>query len=293
MQAPILQILQTALGVSVQDRGRPGWRRFGVPWGGVMDAHAATWANRLVDNPAKAAVLEFLLQGGRVSFLADAWVALTGAGAEASIPLWRTVHMRKGDILELPRHCSGVWTYLAVEGGLAVADWLGSKSTYAPAGLGRILQPGDVLEREEARPFVLPSGVATRSTPALEQRQYAKPPVFRVWSAPQTAAFRAEDLLKFFSTSWTVSAQSNRVGYRLTGQPLQSVPLPWSEPMRIGTIQIPDNGQPIVMMRDAPTLGGYPKLGVVDLADLDWLAQCCSGQNIRFMPAGPWPGLSS
>ncbi|HXJ55065.1 MAG TPA: biotin-dependent carboxyltransferase family protein [Verrucomicrobiae bacterium] len=291
MSAAVLQIQALGLGVSVQDHGRVGWRRFGVPLGGVMDAHAATWANRLLNNPSGAALLEFLLQGARICFLRETWVALSGADASCGFPLWRAMRMRHGDIMEFPRHRTGVWTYLAVQGGLAIRPRLGSRSTYAPACLGQILKPGDIMDGEPAPAFDLPHSVASRLAPALEQRDYARPPAFRVWPAPQTESFSAEALASFFSSEWTVSSQSNRVGYRLTGRALSSALLPWSEPVRVGAIQVPENGQPIVMMRDAPTIGGYPKLGTVDAADLSWLAQCCPGQHVRFVPVGAWPAL--
>lgn len=118
--------------------------------------------------------------------------------------------------------------------------------------------------------------------PWSEIRDYSAPPVFRVWPGPQRAMFSDE----LFAREWTVTPQSNRVGYRLSGEPLAFEKRELlSEPVRVGTIQVPENGLPIVTMRDGPTVGGYPKLGMVDPADLSWLTQCRPGGKIRFVPA--------
>src|SRR6185436_3037082 len=104
MKSGVLQILQVGLGVSLQDQGRLGWRRFGVPLSGVMDTQAATWANRLLDSPPGSPLLEFLWHGARLAFLRDTWVALTGADASCSVPRWRAVRVRNGDVMEFPLH---------------------------------------------------------------------------------------------------------------------------------------------------------------------------------------------
>lgn len=120
------------------------------------------------------------------------------------------------------------------------------------------------------------------SAPWSEVRDYSATPFIRVWRGPQRETFSDA----FFEQEWTVTPQSNRVGYRLAGEPLKFEKREMlSEPVRAGTIQVPDNGLPIVTMRDGPTVGGYPKLGVVDPADLSWLAQCRPGQKVRFAAA--------
>jgi allophanate hydrolase subunit 2 len=114
-----------------------------------------------------------------------------------------------------------------------------------------------------------------------EIRDHSSPPALRVWNGPQRAMFSDA----FFEQEWTVTPQSNRVGYRLAGEPLAFEKRELlSEPVRVGTIQMPENGLPIVTMRDGPTVGGYPKLGMVDPADLSWLAQCRPGQKVRLLP---------
>jgi biotin-dependent carboxylase-like uncharacterized protein len=283
----VLEVRQTGLGMTIQDAGRPGWRRFGVPVGGAMDSHAASWANHLLDNRSGAPVLELLLQGAWLVALQEVWCALTGADVEASIPLWRVVHLEPGEKIEMRRARSGVWSYLAVAGGFAAPRLLGSASQLPKAGIGEPPRAGDRLA-SVAVDFHLPAGVATRAVSPDERRNYDHPPPLRVWPGPQWDEFSEAERERFFAASWTVSAQSDRVGYRLEGPALNaSRPQIISEPVRVGSIQVPANGQPIVTMRDGPTVGGYPKLGVVDPADLYRLTQCRPGLPVRFQLQRP------
>lgn len=283
MSLEILKILSTGFGATWQDQGRPGWRRFGVPPGGAMDDHAAAWANRLLDNPPKAPVLELLMQGARFHVLAPIWIAVTGADAHANVPLWRTVQVNPGEVIEWASSQSGVWIYLGVHGGFAAPRLLGSASVYPRGQLGQALAVGDILRQAAPASFHLPAGVAGRITPWNEQRDYHSPPPLRVWPGPQWESFGPSERDLFFHTPWTVTSQCDRVGYRLAGPALKPQPAQIiSEPVRLGSVQVPENGQPIVTMRDGPTVGGYPKIGLVDPADLAWLTQCRAGQTIRF-----------
>jgi len=282
MNLEVFEILEPGLGATFQDRGRVGWRRFGVPPSGAMDEHAAQWANRLLDNLPDAPVVEFLLQGGRLKALQETWIALAGAGG-ANVPSWRAVRMSSGDLLQFPTTRSGVWIYLAVEGGFDGPRMLGSASVYPRGQLGRPLVRGDVLRRAAGARFKLPGGVAGRVVDWHERRNYESPPPLRVWRGPQWDLFSDIDREMFFAQDWTVSPQSDRVGYRLTGTPLKpSETQIASEPVMVGSIQVPTNGQPIVTMRDGPTVGGYPKLGLVEAADVSWLSQCRPGVKVRF-----------
>ncbi len=203
------------------------------------------------------------------------------------MPTWRAVRVQARDALEFRQNRGGLWIYLAVEGGFAAPTFLGSASVYARGGLGRPLRAGDTLAMAGSKPFQLPPGIGARMVASLERRNYAQLPALKVWPAPQTDLFSESDRVRFFGEPWTVSSHSDRVGYRLAGKPLASIPAQiLSEPVRVGTIQVPENGLPIVTMKDGPTVGGYPKLGVIDPADLSWFAQCRPGQAIRFQPAG-------
>lgn len=287
MNEPFLKVISTGIGAAFQDQGRPGWRRFGVPTGGAMDAHAAGYANRLLGNPPWSAVVELLLQGASFHVQRDCWVAITGADLQATHPRWRALKITAGDHLRFRGHTAGVWAYLAIEGGFAAPHWLDSASTLASAGLGMPLRKNDWLYRSDTEPrFDLPRGVAARLTPVAEQRDYAHPPALRVWPGPQWDWFTAESRSRLFRQPWTIAPQSNRIGYRLQGPPL---PVPVrsmiSEPVLIGSLQIPPDGQPVAIMRDGPTVGGYPKIGLLDPTDIDWLAQCAPGTTVHFTPA--------
>ena len=170
MNVPVFDIDSLGLGMTLQDRGRTGWRRFGVPTSGWMDDHAATWANRLLDNPPGAAVLELLVQGATLRALDDVWVAITGADCDCNITKWRAIRIGEGEIIHFSHTNSGLWSYLAVEGGFAAETIFGSRSTYARGHLGRVLSAGDILARNTQHSFSLPAGVAGRAVPWSETR---------------------------------------------------------------------------------------------------------------------------
>ena len=286
MHEDVFKVIAPGLAATMQDQGRFGWRRFGVPTSGPMDDHAAAWANRLLDNPPEAPVLELLLQGAKLAVLNDAWIAITGADAEANLPTWRIVRAKADEMIQFPHARSGVWIYIAVEGGFESDKVLGSASTYQRGGLGMPLAPGDILRRKPDAAFRLIPKVAGRSVAWCERRNYDSPPGLRVWPGPQWDSFSESERQSFFAQEWTVTSRSDRAGYRLTGTDLkQDVTQIISEPVRVGSIQMPPSGQAIVIMRDGPTVGGYPKLGMIDLADLSWLAQCRPGQKVRFRAA--------
>jgi antagonist of KipI len=220
-----------------------------------------------------------------LAVLREAWVAVTGADASANVPTWRPVRVAPGEVLEFPRSRSGTWTYLAVAGGIAAPRLLGSASAYPRGRLGRLLASEDLVWRAAESGFVLPAGVAGQVPPSLERRNYDAPPPLRVWPGPQLELFGREDRARFVEEPWTVSSRSDRVGYRLEGVPMGGgLPQRISEPMRVGTVQVPESGILMVMLRDGPTVGGYPKLAVVDPSDISWLAQCRPGQRVRFQP---------
>lgn len=283
MSAEVIKIVRPGLGASIQDFGRPGLARFGVPPGGAMDDHAAAWANRLLENAPDAPVLELLMQGAQLEVLRTTWLVLTGGDAHCNLPLWRIVRAHAGEQIVFPASRKGLWTYLAVEGGFNAPRYFGSASVYPRGRIGRALTAGDVLQRSGGSRLALPRGVAGRAIATDERHDYAQPPVLRVWPGPQWDLFSQADRAVFFQQAWKVSPQSDRVGYRLDGTRLSpSEKQILSEPVLVGSIQVPPIGQPIVTMRDGPTVGGYPKIALVDPEDLSWLAQCRPGTEVRF-----------
>jgi biotin-dependent carboxylase-like uncharacterized protein len=278
----VMRVIDPGFGASIQDQGRSGWRRFGVPPSGCMDTHAAECANRLLENERSAPVLEILFGGARFEMLQAAWIAMTGA-AEGNIPSWRAFHASEGETISLRQAGVGVWGYLAVEGGFAALNFFGSASYYARGQIGTKVTKEMTLERNAVKRLTLPAGVSGRLASWKDQWDYSKPPTIQVWIGPQWKSFSHADREKFLTSPWIVKPESDRVGYRLSGPVLKANPPEIvSEAVRVGSIQVPENGQPIITMRDGPTVGGYPKIALVDESDLDWVAQTRPGQSIRF-----------
>lgn len=283
MPADIIKIIRTGMGISLQDFGRAGLAQYGVPPSGVMDRHAATWINRLLDNSPDSPVLEILLQGAHLEVLKTCWLVIGGADARCNFPRWRIIRAHPGEGIVFPVNQSGLWSYIAVEGGFLAPQLLGSVSSYARGGIGSELKAGQGLRANPLDQIHFPKQVVGRVIANDEQRDYNHPPSLRVWRGPQWAQFSPQDRASFFQQAWTVSPRSDRVGYRLEGSqlsPQQKQII--SEPVLVGSIQVPPGGQPIVTMRDGPTVGGYPKLGLVDPDDLSWLTQCRPGVPFRF-----------
>jgi len=288
----MIDILRAGPLATVQDLGRPGWRGQGLSLCGALDGLALRSGNLLVGNEDGAAGLEFTLGPAVLRFRADAVIALTGCDADARLdgrPLraWWRQPVRAGQTLRLAAPREGMRACLCVAGGIAVPPVLGSRSTDLKAGFGgldgRALRDGDVL----------PLGVAT----ALPSRRIGiRPPTWdasvRLLPGPEFDDFDAADV---FSTDWRVTPQSNRMGYRLAGPALmrrRGGELA-SHGVLPGLVQLPPSGQPIVLLADAQTTGGYPRLGVVIRADLWKLAQLRLGGTLRFTPCGPDEALDA
>ncbi len=287
-------VLSTGTGVTVQDRGRAGWARFGVPVGGAMDVVSLERANRLIDNPPEAAALELAL--GRQEFRAEADLVVGIAGADLGavvsraggtasepVPAGHTLALRSGDRLRFAGGRRGVWAYLALPGGVVSRASMGSQSSMPRAGIGVTLATGSLVRIGTGASYRLPSGTVGRRVP-WDGGADAGETVVRAWPGPQARAFDASTVRRWFETPWRVSAQSDRVGYRLEGEAL-AVPGGdmISEPVLPGTVQVPPGGQPIVTMADGPTMGGYAKLALVDPRDLPRLSQCAPGTMVRFV----------
>lgn len=293
MNEAVLELLDPGLGVSFQDLGRHGWRRFGVPPGGALDDHASRWANRLLGNPLSVPVLEVLLHGAQWRALRRIEVSIAGASVPedpAHPGRWHTRSLEEGDRFGLPPSAAGVWSYVGVRGGFVADRWFGSVSTFPRGGLGEPLSAGAVLYRRAQAWPSWPSGVGQRWLDPAEQRDYSNPPSLPVWPGPQWDLFpkAAQDAL--FGTEWRVSSRCDRTGYRLDGDSIPVPPEPMlSEPVLPGSLQVPPDGHPIVTLRDGPTVGGYPKIALIDPRFLAWLVQCRTGQSVRFVPVRDAP----
>ena len=287
-----LEIIEVNGLATIQDSGRLGWRKFGVPTSGTMDAFAFRAANLLAGNEPNCAAIEIGLSGISFRALHDCVISVAGVGFGLSIyiwdfPLWSSYYVRGGWMIRLNKLDSGMWAYLSISGGVLSPPILGSSSTYLRGpfgGLdGRQLQVGDVIKSgTPSRPL---NDLAARTLPEEARSLYSDNPVLDVIMGPQENYFTEENLETFLSSEYTVSTTSDRMGYRLEGEPLthRGKTELISEGMMMGAIQVPSNGQPIIMMADSPTTGGYPKIGTIVSADLPLLAQCMPGKSeIRF-----------
>jgi len=280
----MLEILRAGIQTTVQDQGRTGFRHLGVAQAGALDAPAMWLANRLVNNVGTAAGLEVVAGPVEIRFLRDAWFALCGANFDATLDDqalfcgWR-YRVKKGQKLRLFGPKSGMRTYLAVDGGIEVPVVMGSRSTDVRAGFGghagRPICNGDRLPLGET--YALKNKLGT------PQRQWT--PEVRVLRGPEFEQFDEHSQQNFFKHAWTVSAQSNRMGYRLQGAALQRNDKTelLSHGVMPGVVQVPPNGQPIVLLADSQTTGGYPRIAVVIAADLWKLAQAQPGRQFCFV----------
>ena len=264
----MLRVVTAGVATSVQDRGRVGYAYLGVPGSGAVDRTSAGLVNRLVGNPPEAAVLEtaggLALEAAAATIVAD---SATGAVRA----------LRPGETIAVDPKPGESWAYLAVRGGFAVQPVLGSRSWDSLSKLGPPPpQPGDELAAgdDPATP------VATDQAPQAPADQTS---VVRVRHGPRADWFREDAVHHLTAAEWTVTAAS-RVGVRLDGPPLtrtRQAELP-SEGLVIGAVQVPPDGQPVVMLADHPTTGGYPVIAVVAEDDVGRLAQRPAGSTVRF-----------
>jgi antagonist of KipI len=297
-------VRRAGLFTTVQDGGRPGYRRYGVPVSGAMDRDAMAVANRLIGNLPDAPVLECTLQGPVLHFEEEALIAVAGdvegAADGEPLPTWRPVRIAPGTTVSLERIRSGCRAILAIAGGWQVPRVLGSASTYVRAGFGgvdgRALRPGDVLTPGDPPPQArIWLEVLHRAAPQLKASAPAwsagwsvrtfPPRVLRVVPGPEWPLFTDAARQTFTTARFRVTPHADRMGLRLEGPPLateRAVSMR-SEPVTPGTVQVPPDGKPIVLAADSQTTGGYPRIGVVIQADLSKLAQLRPHDTVSFV----------
>ncbi len=274
----------------MQDGGRRGYRAVGVPESGALDRFAYRAANMLLSNTPEAAVLEVLLSGLRLRVLTATIVTVTGAdlGAmldDSALPGWATYTVEAGQQLAFMHRQRGARAYLGVAGGIAVDPVLSSRSTYLPDGWGgfegRALRRGDIVEAYQGqRPRL-------RWLPPEHRPPYSSMPELRSIAGPHLHLFHAGAIKRWQATTYTLSNECDRMGYRLKGTGLDAAGtnLP-SGGVLPGVVQVPPGGAPILLMADAQTTGGYPIIGTVIGADLPLAAQLLPGDQLRFRLVG-------
>ncbi|MFF3939749.1 5-oxoprolinase subunit C family protein [Streptomyces phaeofaciens] len=286
-----LAVVRAGALTTVQDRGRPGHAHLGVPRSGALDAPAAALVNRLVGNPPDAAVLETTVTGCALGPRCDVTVAVGGAPCPVRVdgrpaPWGAPVRVPAGTVLDIGPALSGLRTYVAVGGGIAVEPVLGSRSTDLLSGLGPV---------PLAHGAVLPLGPEPARHTRVDVAPQPAPPaelVLRVTLGPRDDWFTAAAVHAFTARAYRVSPASNRIGLRTEGPALERALTGElaSEGMVLGAVQVPPDGRPVVFLADHPTTGGYPVIGIVRPADLAAAAQAVPGTPVRFVAVRRRPG---
>ena len=267
-----IRVVRPGFQTTVQDLGRFGHAHQGVSASGAADAVALRAGNLLVGNAENAPALEMTLVGGAFAFESGAVIALTGSDFGASLPLWQAMEMKAGAVVRCGASQTGARCYLAVRGGIDVPKVLGSVSTHLGTGIGgRALRCGDVL------------GIGSAAV-RRPRRERVEPPqhpdgILRVTAGPQADWFGDE----LYRSAYTVLEESNRMGLRLRGPVIPSPPgMMLTEGVPLGAVQVPPDGQPIILFVEHQTTGGYPKPACVISADLSRVGQLRPRHEVRF-----------
>ena len=280
----MIEVVEAGRYTSVQDQGRPGFERFGIPPGGVADWFAAAVANRLVGNQPDAALIEATMSGPTLRFHRDAIIAITGADcADADSPTWRSHRIAGGFVIHLGRVDPGLRSYIAIRGGIDVPPVLGSRSLCAGGGfgggVGRPLQAGDRLATGD----VVEAAALQEPWPASHRLPLHGPWEIHVIPGPHAEAFDPSALPRLTATACVVTPALDRMGARLDTPALHlDATEVLTTPMTAGAIQVTPSGGLIVLLADHPTTGGYPVIATVISADLPLLAQARPGDTVRF-----------
>ncbi|UAW98458.1 biotin-dependent carboxyltransferase [Halopseudomonas nanhaiensis] len=320
----MLVVEQTLGLAQLQDLGRFGVRHLGVTQGGALDWVAMRWANQSLGNPPDASVLEMPFGGVTLRFEADTVAALAGADLDAllddePVQPWRAMSISAGQRLQLRAPRNGVRGYLAVPGGFDLEAVLGSQSTVVREGLGGPDGRGGVLRRGDrlafsgaARPIaagtplpqarrdrgmltLTPTGGAIASLytgfcgsavpGAIADSPYSQPAVLEMLLGSQYSDFAGASLFAAFNQPWRIDTRADRMGVRLSGPALRYTgPALISEGIPLGAIQLPPDGQPIILLNDRQTIGGYPRLGALTPLAVARLAQCAPGETVYLRP---------
>ncbi|MDA2778536.1 biotin-dependent carboxyltransferase family protein [Bacillus cereus group sp. Bc002] len=297
-----VEVLHAGMFTTVQDLGRSHYQRYGVPVGGAMDQSALRMINMLVGNEENEAALEMTIMGPKLLIKKTTLLAIGGADMEPllngeRIPLWRPILAEEGSMLCFGKVKSGCRTYVTFAGGIHIDRTMGSKSTYIRAAIGgiegRMLKKGDYfqigVQPEMANRFVqdLQKDERIKTKWAISNSvlpKYKKHPKLRVIVDFEYNQFTEESRKAFFTKEYKVSNYADRMGYRVEGEVLNRMEEKeiLSSSVTFGTIQVPNGGQPIILMADRQTTGGYPRMGNIISVDLPLLAQLKPGDYVSF-----------
>ncbi|MTI70453.1 MAG: biotin-dependent carboxyltransferase family protein [Firmicutes bacterium] len=283
-----LKIKNPGLLTTIQDLGRIGYQQYGIPVAGAMDRYALELSNILVGNNRYEACLEMTFMGAEIEFNINTKIAITGANMKPTvngenIEMYKTIYINKGDILKFNGLIKGCRSYLAVSGGFDICKVMGSKSTYLRAKIGglegRKLKSGDKLKVNKSD-YTL----GVRKIPKDLIPEYKNEITVRVLMGPEEDRFTKKGINTFLEEVYTITNQSDRMGYRLDGEKIKhnNGADIISGGISFGAIQVPGHGEPIIMMADRQTTGGYTKIANVISYDLPYLAQLKPGDKVKF-----------
>ena len=286
-----VEVLHGGFATTVQDAGRCGYQQYGLPTAGAMDEFAQRVGNILTGNSQNAASLEITMLGPQLRFHGETVAAITGAMISPRLngqvlPMWESFSAGDGDVLSFGPNLGGCRAYLSIAGGLGLAPVMGSLSTYVRAAIGglngRKLQAGDFIPL-----LPLPMEAAALTGLRCDSNfipHYPADSTLRVIMGPQDDYFTVRSRETFLSSEFTITPESDRMGYRLEGVPLEHSKGAdiISDGIPLGAVQVPGHGHPIVMLADRPTTGGYAKIATVISVDIPIIAQLKPGEKVRF-----------
>jgi antagonist of KipI len=295
LQPASVSVLKPGMFSTVQDLGRHGYQKFGVPVSGAMDPFSCRLANRIVCNKDDAGVLEITVKGPDLLFHREAVIGITGGDLSPHIdndviPTWTTVLIKAGSILTFGARKSGARAYLAIAGGIEVPCMLGSRSTHVPSEMGGI--GGGALFRGASIHGGPPSSHARfhchRAISPQQRPTYRNPALLRFVPGPEDKCFLPDALVHLTNNPYVISSDSNRMGYRLTGPRLmhKRTADTISDATPLGSLQVPGDQQPILLMADRQTTGGYTRIGIVISADISMAGQLLPGESVAFEAVG-------
>jgi len=279
------EILEGGIWSTIQDLGRYGYTHLGITHSGAMDEYAYRWSQKLLSNHRSNA-LEILLSGLKLKATAGTTLSVCGANLDFRInnkkqPIWQTHHIHEGDIIRFHQQTEGLRAYLAVKGGFKIDKKYGSYAATLKEGIGQKLSKGDFLA------FAPIQAKETRRVPEKYIPKYPKHLTLNILLSYQHSFFSEEQKEKFFNTDYELTPQISRMGYKLKGEAITpSKGGIISEGITLGALQIPQDRQPIILLKERQTIGGYPKMGSVLPSDCFKLAQLPIGSTVRFREIG-------
>ena len=280
---PLFKVVKSGVYSSIQDRGRFGFRKFGVPVSGPMDSESFALGHKIIGNDESETALELFLGGLSLEVLMDHRIVITGANLGAIIdgqeaPMWKTFSVSPGQILSFPRPINGSISYIIPEGGFSVKRFLGSKSSYYKGQIGEAINNGTILFANSMKQRCFNRGLLNEFIPSYDQEISIE-----LLESPHMKLFKQSSIERFLANPYTFRG-GDRMGYFFNGSKLEfntSGDIV-SEATQFGTVQVPTNGQPIILMADSQTIGGYATIGTVVKDDLAKVAQLRNGGKIRF-----------